>query len=480
MKKLMFLTICIVTSLPVAASDIMKGLFEDNLRINATSPGSANTGSTYGFALGGASVRIRHMNANLVTFTPPSLSAGCSGIDFFAGSFSVVSKDEVIQMGRAIMQGAGTYAFGLALDSICPSCNDEMQKIQKYMRKVNDMMKNTCEMSEKALHSAPFGIGDWANETKTKNAEVALTMKNENSSVDTFAGFLGLADEGVNENSSQAEKDLVSNNWLTDSLKKFNNNWLSAYGLTEEQGKGFVLAIMGSAINRIDGVGDSTTASGGRVPLPALFGMQEFIEGKLDSSKLEIYECKAYKTFTEAQCLDVAVINTDMVSLQAFYFKKIAGTATGNYMDGLAYKFYSYQQGVTATNVPTAEEFAFMKTFELDALEMFEIMGDNSTMVISISDWLARTQSIKLGYALLSRLRTEFMKLTMADYSDDKGLAAKVRKLVPERLNELKNEIRTLNEIESANKESLSVVVAQYQQMRLKIIRRNAKMMSQG
>ncbi|WP_425315793.1 conjugal transfer protein TraH, partial [Vibrio owensii] len=69
-----------------------------------------------------ASYRVKGVRANVVNFQPPKISGGCGGIDFFAGSFSLINSDQLVQMGRAIAQGVPSYAFNLALTSVCPSC----------------------------------------------------------------------------------------------------------------------------------------------------------------------------------------------------------------------------------------------------------------------------------------------------------------------------------------------------------------------
>ena len=474
MKVFYIFILVLLTPLQAFADDIMKGLFEDNLRINQSSAGRSDNNSSYGYAFGSTSVRIRHMNAQFGTFTPPSLSTGCSGIDFFGGSFSLMSKDELVQIGRAIIQGAGSYAFGLALDSICPSCNAEMKALKKQLDLANSYLTDSCSASEALLRSD--ALGNWATNMEAKTAEEAALAEKEGLYTDRFAGWVKNKFNKPNKDSKKSIKDLVSDNWLNEALSRFNDDWLNGYGFTKEESKGFVLAIMGSSIHRLEEPEEEDMADGKAVPLAPLFGMQDFINGRPDEENLTIYKCKAFDDFPADKCLDVEEKTTSMKSLEDYHYTKIAGTAAKNWEDGLGWKFYNYQK--TGEAKPSEDDWAYMKSFSMDIIEMFEIMGNNDQLIQGLSRWLARTQAIKQGYALLTRLSQQLMKLTHADYSDRQGMLAKVRFFVPKRLAELRLELSTLNEIETANKVSIGVAVNQYKELRIKILKRNAKMLS--
>ena len=81
---------------------------------------------------------------NLVSLELPSLKAGCSGIDFHAGGFSLVTKDEIVQMARGIAQGAPGYFFNLAIGSICSSCLQAINEFMAKLHKFNDLTKDSC------------------------------------------------------------------------------------------------------------------------------------------------------------------------------------------------------------------------------------------------------------------------------------------------------------------------------------------------
>ena len=71
--------------------------------VNYTRP-TAYQGQQAGYAtLGSLYVRTRPRNSTLANIQLPSVRAGCGGIDIFGGSFSFISKDELIKLMEAIM-----------------------------------------------------------------------------------------------------------------------------------------------------------------------------------------------------------------------------------------------------------------------------------------------------------------------------------------------------------------------------------------
>jgi len=116
--------------------------------INVTRP-TAYQGQQGGFITGGSLyVRSRPRNAALANIQLPSASAGCGGIDIFGGSFSFISKQELIQMMEAIMQNAAGFAFELALESLSPTVQETVAKLRDLMQQVNSMNINSCETGQ--------------------------------------------------------------------------------------------------------------------------------------------------------------------------------------------------------------------------------------------------------------------------------------------------------------------------------------------
>ncbi len=116
--------------------------------VNVTAA-TAYQGQRAGFAtLGSVSVRTRTRNSNLFNIQLPSVRAGCGGIDIFGGSFSFISKEELIKLMEAIMQNAAGFAFELALQSMSPAVQETVAKLRDLIQQVNAMNINSCEAGQ--------------------------------------------------------------------------------------------------------------------------------------------------------------------------------------------------------------------------------------------------------------------------------------------------------------------------------------------
>jgi len=115
---------------------------------------TAYQGQQAGYAtLGSLYVRTRPRNSTLANIQLPSVRAGCGGIDIFGGSFSFISKDELIKLMEAIMQNAAGFAFELALESLSPTVQETVAKLRDLIQQVNAMNINSCEAGQAIVGS---------------------------------------------------------------------------------------------------------------------------------------------------------------------------------------------------------------------------------------------------------------------------------------------------------------------------------------
>lgn len=146
-KTLCLASLCLFLTMTDANAS-MKELFDKGM-FNFNSAGSLS--NKKGWSGGGASFRAELVAPNIVSLKLPTWNAGCGGIDFFGGSFSMINSDEINQALRGIMQGASSYAFSLALGSVCPSCKDLAMSLQKRMQQINDMARTSCQAAAGAM-----------------------------------------------------------------------------------------------------------------------------------------------------------------------------------------------------------------------------------------------------------------------------------------------------------------------------------------
>ena len=134
------------TSAHAGLDDEMRNMF--NGMVNVT-PADAYIGQRRGVvSLGSIEARSRIVNPQLVSFTPPSIKAGCGGISLFGGSFSFINAQQLQELMRAIAQNAAGYAFGLALEAMCPTCAQEMKRLQKIIQELNGKLGDSCSLAK--------------------------------------------------------------------------------------------------------------------------------------------------------------------------------------------------------------------------------------------------------------------------------------------------------------------------------------------
>jgi len=92
--------------------------------------------------------RNRIMNESLWHLVPPSVKAGCGGIDLFGGSFSFISMEQFQNLLRAIASNAAGYAFEIALQTMCKDCMEVMETLQKKLLALNQGFANSCQLAK--------------------------------------------------------------------------------------------------------------------------------------------------------------------------------------------------------------------------------------------------------------------------------------------------------------------------------------------
>ena len=155
MKKILFLFILLPTLVFCDNSQARKSLNEFLRRYNTgasiESP-KVYKGQMGGYATAGSlTTRNGVFNRKPLTITPPSYSAGCAGIDAHMGSFSHISKEEMVEAMKDIASNAAAYAFLLTMKSVSPQAEDCIRWLQEQANQINALNINSCEIAEQAV-----------------------------------------------------------------------------------------------------------------------------------------------------------------------------------------------------------------------------------------------------------------------------------------------------------------------------------------
>lgn len=156
-----------------------------------SSPVLANTGNGYTLTGGYAEIRTPLSGANIISFSPPDISAGCGGINLYMGSFHFINGQQFLALLRTVGQEALGYAFQLAIDAMCHQCGALLASIQKAITAMNNALHNTCQLAQ-GIYPANKIIGDF----KEVGDQAEKTMAaNEGD----FSDFFGSSNEANHE-----------------------------------------------------------------------------------------------------------------------------------------------------------------------------------------------------------------------------------------------------------------------------------------
>lgn len=282
----------------------------------------------HGTIFTGGNLRIRTARDayyDVASFQPPSIQSGCGGIDIFAGSFGLISKDQLVQTGRAVVQGAAAYYFGLALNSICPVCNAEMTKLQDMLNEMNKYSRMGCE-------GAVERIGKWSKERYGQRPEEMF--ENVRTSVGgAWEAALGLIGSQADKQDPNPEKEgtvygvdesvaeftllgnstyqIIANELTPDASGVIRSSVVFApgglFGETPVQVAEFFMSLGGTQIYTKD---EQQNDNLGREPLTAAFTVQEFLGIQLseeNNNELTLYNCHNPNALGAARCSNVSL-----------------------------------------------------------------------------------------------------------------------------------------------------------------------------
>jgi len=157
-------------------SDIDEMFRKFGFQSNTTAPG-AYMGQTMGYLTPGAlNIRATTNTIKPFTITPPRFKAGCGGIDMFFGGISFINKEQFIALAKQIGQNAIGYAFHLALNAICTSCESMLQNLQNFIQKLNKLQTDTCTAAETLVH---WGASAMGLDTQMKCAQFRVYEKGD-------------------------------------------------------------------------------------------------------------------------------------------------------------------------------------------------------------------------------------------------------------------------------------------------------------
>jgi conjugative transfer pilus assembly protein TraH len=271
-------------------------------------PGGVYQGqSSTVIAGGGLTTRVPNRTFNPITFSPPSFSSGCGGIDLYLGAFGFPSSAEMTAFMRNVGQAAGGIAFSIALKALSPeldsTINDFSQRIQKMVAEY----KNAC----KAASALVEGVsGKSMTELKKEACEYGRSVRNDDTQCETNSADVAKTKQDAvqNANANPAAMLNPERNVVWRALNSVD------YGDTLTQAeKEFIMSITGTVIFVIDNPNDNAAPRVIRKD-PVKASIDEMInairgERGATNVSMEVYKCTHKATAAPDDNAQMAINN---------------------------------------------------------------------------------------------------------------------------------------------------------------------------
>ncbi len=387
-----------------AVNDKMREMFGGHY--NSTMPGVVR-GATRGVITGGGvSVRQPIKTVPHWSFDPPSVSAGCGGIDMYGGNLSFPDKEQYIQMGRAIIGNIGGAAFKMALSQTCSLCDAVMSDIQDTVQALNFDNMSSCQIANQMVDAAsnkenPFG---WAAEAG-RNAASEASFSRTRDWFESYNAGPGKESPVVGALGDPGMEDVLQGNLIWTALEETEAaSWLGDSQKVREE----VMSIIGTIVTC------SASGDDDKCPMSSEngdIGMHTFYP-ELTLAEYATLEADATDEYSVYTCSDEQCLNPKTTERK--FGKTVAQQIVDTYLgaDG--------QPGLLARSVMPGD----MNREAMTQLETIMVARTNSMGARAFA--CARSGEVGMGYA---RLIVEGLAPQIAAETLHTGLKQTIAKL---------------------------------------------------
>lgn len=249
----------------IGSSTAYAGWTDDWITSKTQSGPSTFEGQKRNYWSGGTyNARFGFTTEHVVSFTPPSISGGCGGINVYGGNLSYMEPEYLVQKLQNIVQAAPAAAFDIAMKTMCQVCSDTMKTLESLSNALNGMQFNECQAAKKIMVTAK----DAATEGKLNSdalmdtvggaaawSEVSANFEHFKESVKTATGKSPIATNTLTANCPTDFKDIfTSGSIVNNAATKLGLNGYSDLlrGLIGDADVTFVEADNGYRVTPID------------------------------------------------------------------------------------------------------------------------------------------------------------------------------------------------------------------------------------
>jgi len=271
---------------------------------------SAYSGQTMRYYAGGnLTMRTPQQNLQLFGFQPPSLSAGCGGIDIFAGGFSFVNSAQLVAFMKAVASNAEGYAFNAALGYLCPTCQKWLNDLQHMAQEINSTNISSCQAASALVNTAfgslEAGAHSLCSELGTSSGAFSDMVQGwaqcQNNSVSQLASG-GATAQQVNPTSLNLAWQALQKNTFLASDSTFAQTMMTITGTLVTNCSG-------------DGAGQCTLSNS-----PPMGDQKTLIAAMLDGGSVTILKCDEL-----TKCLNPTAGQTTTIAASSGYKQRVQG-----------------------------------------------------------------------------------------------------------------------------------------------------------
>jgi conjugative transfer pilus assembly protein TraH len=387
-----------ITTFPVAAS--LQSAFE-----SYTSTPATTFNSNYMQGVVGASFHSRNPNLfdrQIFSIQLPSASGSCSGIDAFAGSFSMITKDELVQMARGIAQGAPGYFFQLSIDAICGNCGANIKDLMKRLNSWNQLAQNSCQDFWNAAAQTDV-VKSYQQSLEDIGNSVLPDKLTKAGALDDWGEWLTYRSEPVSgtlpDKVSTADAEVIANNAAMVLLDEASFNYTDVLSVNYTPTELF-MSFIGRSITRID------DTSGKPVPEidtgDATVDLSKFIFGPTvgGTEQITLLKCPATG---DAKCLEPTPTTEVWEGLIPRFQEKLYSS---NGTDGILQKMHA---GVNLD----PDQLKFVSTYRYPYLDFAK------KCYYPAADKIADFMATTIAFGALSEFFNEITKHVLANINSN-------------------------------------------------------------
>lgn len=413
--------------------DHMQHMFS-GMSANLTPPGTYSTARRG--SISGGSLEVRTpvvVNPNVITFTPPSFSAGCNGISLHGGALSFVNMEQFQSTIKAIAaNGTGLvsgYAFKMALSAMCQSCAEELSKLMDTVNKVSAGLKNSCEAAKGLAAAAQPSMDAIAGDVRNS---LGIAATNGGGISDSLGSVNSWLTSNVLDKVTPDAKKQKFGNVVYDALDGKLGTWY-----TNGAGSVDVDLLQRTLMTMTGTVIIGTSADGKDIAISRPPAKPALVARMLEGGQASIYRCA--DDSSGKPCTVVSESAMDTKTLKGFrpqVQEMLLGTSTSA---GIVAKLH-----LKGTNALSATEQAFLGAMQPNYRGLLELVSGSAGASGLVSDAVINIVSSQMLYLYLSQSLSAVRGAVQGlDRPEAKEVVADLDRLIKSEIVPLRQQIDT-------------------------------------